>query len=98
MYLMADVTREEIDAKIKTSALETEVKIAHIDGKLDLVIMKLSDLKDDNRATRANQWVIGGTLALLIIAIAALLPTFYDLGTKNRDLIRNEVREQLAKP
>jgi len=42
---------------------------------------RFNELRDDNRAVRANQWVIGFGLAVLIIAVAALFPVFFDLGS-----------------
>jgi hypothetical protein len=41
-----------------------------MEGKIDLVLSKLGDIKEDNRAIRANQWVIGGTILLAIFGTA----------------------------
>jgi hypothetical protein len=80
------------DAKIAASEARTETKIVRMEGKLDLVVSKLDSLREDNRATRANQWVIGFGLAVLIVAVAALFPVFFDMGGKVKDWIREEVR------
>ena len=67
------------DAKIAAAEARTDTKIARLEGKVDLVVAKIdalagkfNELREDNRATRANQWVIGFGLAVLIIAVAAV--------------------------
>jgi hypothetical protein len=91
------------DAKIAAAEARTDTKIARLEGKLDLVVSKIDErfdalrdkldgLRDDNRATRANQWVIGFGLAVLIIAVAALFPVFFDLGSKVRDMVGHAVQ------
>jgi len=96
------------DAKIAAAEARTDTKIARLEGKLDLVVSKLDErfdglrdkidaLRDENRATRANQWVIGFGLAVLIIAVAALFPVFFDLGSKVRDMVDHAVQAQAAK-
>ena len=93
------------DAKIAASEARTDTKIARVEGKLDLVVSKidaigekLNVLRDDNRATRANQWVIGFGLAVLIIAVAALFPVFFDLGSKVRDMVDHGVQAHVKNP
>jgi hypothetical protein len=103
---MTDPTREEIDAKIEASEARTDTKMAHLEGKIDLVISKLdssisetrqmrADVKDDSRATRANQWVIFFGLAGIIIASLALIVAFFTLGTQFRDVIHAEVHAEM---
>jgi hypothetical protein len=94
---MAGPTREEIDAKLKTVGAETDTKIARLEGKLDLVISKLDGVREDGRSTRANMWVIGVSLALLIIGVAAAAPAIFDLGMKVREGISKEIQEQVHK-
>lgn len=88
---MADQTREEVDAKISASEARTETKIARLEGKLDLVLSKLDHVAEDNRSTRANQWVIAFGLAVLIVGVAALFPVFFGMGAQLRDMVRDEV-------
>ncbi len=99
------------DAKIAAAEARTDTKIARLEGKVDLAVAKIdaigerisglserfSGLHDDNRATRANQWVIGFGLAVLIIAVAALFPVFFDLGSKVRDMVDHAVQAHAAK-
>jgi hypothetical protein len=99
------------DAKIVAAEARTDTKIARLEGKVDLIVAKIdalgerlgglsdrfSELRDDNRATRVNQWVIGFGLALLIIAIAALFPVFFDLGSKIRDMVDHAVQAHAIK-
>jgi hypothetical protein len=100
---MTDPTREEIAAQIRASEAVTETKIVRMEGKLDLVVAKIDGLREDNRglrednrATRANQWVIGLGLAVLIVAIAALVPVFFDLGTKISDIVDKAIQARVA--
>jgi hypothetical protein len=88
---MAEHTREEVDAKIAASEARTDTKIARIEGKLDLVLSKLDSVRDDNRANRANQWIIGFGLAALMIAIVALLPVFFGIGAQVKDMVDHAV-------
>jgi hypothetical protein len=92
---MPDLTREEIDAKLAASEARTDTKIARLEGKLDLVLSKLDDVRNDNRGIRANQWVIGFGLALLIVAIAALFPAFFGIGAQVKDLVDASVQSHL---
>lgn len=95
---MTDPTREEIKAEISASEARGETKITLFAGKLDLVLSKLDDVRQDNRTSRANQWVIGFGLAVLIVAVAALFPVFFSMGSQIRDLVHMEVHDQLPKP
>src|SRR6185437_8747135 len=88
---MTDLTREEMQARIEASEARTDTKIARIDGKLDLVLSKLDSAKSDNLVIRTNQWVIGLGLAVLIIAVFALFPVFFGLGTQIRDMVDSAV-------
>ena len=78
-------------------------------SKLDDVGARVSDVRQDvkgeMRTTRANAWVIGSGLAILIVAIAALfvtmvalLPSFFGMGAQVRDLVQKEVQTQLPSP
>jgi hypothetical protein len=87
-------SRTEIDAKLAQSAAETDTKIARIEGKLDLVISKLDAVRDDNRVSRTNMWVIGFGLAAVMVAVAALFPIFFGLGAQIRELAQREVQIQ----
>jgi len=103
---MTDPTREETDAKIAAAEARTDTKITRFEGKLDLVLSKLEDVKaanetiradvrEDYRATRANQWTIGIGLAILIVALAALYPSFFVLGAQVKDMIDSSVQSHL---
>jgi hypothetical protein len=92
---MADhPTREELKGEIALVEARTDTKFARMEGKLDLVLSKLDGVRDDNRATRANQWVIGLGLAVLMVAIAGLFPVFFGIGSQVRDLVHSEIQSQ----
>jgi hypothetical protein len=95
---MSDLTREEVKAQIDASEARTEVKIARLEGKIDLAISKLDSLRDDNKVVRTNQWVIGFGLALLIVAVATLFPAFFSIGTQVKDMVDNEVQLHFQTP
>lgn len=82
------------DAKIAAAEARSDTKIARMEGKLDLVLSKLDDVREDSRSTRANQWVIGLGLAVLIVAIAALFPVFFSIGAQIRDMVHSEIKTQ----
>lgn len=95
------------DAKIAASEARNDTKIAQITGKLDLVLSKLdaaqdetrtafSHIKDDNRAVRANQWVIAVGLAILIVAVVALFPVFFGIGTQVKDMVDHAVESHFT--
>jgi Fe2+ transport system protein B len=92
---MADLTREEIKAQIEASEARTETKIARMEGKLDLVLSKLDSAKGDSLAIRTNQWVIAFGLAVLIVAVVALFPVFFGIGTQVRDMVDSAVQSHL---
>ena len=99
---MTNPTREEIQAQIAASEARGETKLARLEGKLDLVLLKLDDVKEDGRHTRNNAILIGVSLALLIIGSIAAAPVIFDLGFKLRETVTKEVQEQVqhapAKP
>ncbi len=81
-------------AKIAAAEVRTDTKVVRLEGKIDLVLSRLDGmsakfdaLRDDNRSARANQWIIGFGLAVLIVAVAALFPVFFSIGTQVRDLV-----------
>ena len=84
-------------AEIAAAEARTDTKITRMEGKLDLVISKLDDVREDGRATRANLWVVGLGLAVLIVAMITLFPVVLDLGMKTRESITKEVQEQVHK-
>ena len=84
---MPEQTREEIDAKFAAVEARTDTKIVRIDGKLELILTKMTDLsaqiqaikihgREDARSTRNTIWGAGVGLAILIVAVAALFPVF----------------------
>jgi hypothetical protein len=93
------------DAKIASVEARTDTKIARMEGKLDLVVSKidginsrLDDVRHDYRATRANIWVVGLGLAVLIVGVAALLPVFFGMGTQIRDIIDKAIEAHMSSP
>jgi hypothetical protein len=71
---MAGPTHEEIAAQLKTVSAETDTKIARLDGKR-LLATKMDnvnentlairrEVKDSERAVKANTWVIFGAIAV----------------------------------
>jgi hypothetical protein len=83
-------------AEIAAAEARTDTKITRMEGKLDLVISKLDGVREDNRSTRANQWVIGFGLAVLIVAVAALFPVFFDMGSKVHEIIEKAVQSRVT--
>ena len=99
---MTSPSREEMEARFRQASAETDTKIARMEGKLDLVLSKLDtvgeklgEVRDDNRATRANLWVIGTALAVLITALAFGVPAIFGNGLQLRDVVHSEVQETL---
>jgi hypothetical protein len=92
---MADLTREEVQLRIENSEAKNDTKIVRLESKLDLVLSKLDAAKSDNLAIRTNQWVIAFGLALLIIAVVALFPVFFSIGTQIKDMVDNAVQTHL---
>ena len=88
---MTDISRDEVDAKIALSNAQTDTKFARLEGKLDLVLSKMAEVQESTRATRANQWVIGTALAVLIVALAFGVPTVFGFGLQLRDVVHSEV-------
>jgi hypothetical protein len=84
-----------VDSKIAAAEARTDTKIVRLEGKVDLVLSKFDALRDEIRSLRANQWVIGFGLAVLIVAVAALFPVFFSIGTQVRDLVHSEIQSQL---
>jgi Fe2+ transport system protein B len=94
---MADPTREEIGARIEASEARNDTKIARLESKIDLVLSKLDAAKSDSLAIRTNQWVIAFGLALLIVAVVALFPVFFGIGTQVRDMVDSAVQSHLQR-
>jgi hypothetical protein len=91
--VMSDApSRDEITARIEAAEARTDTKIVRIEGKLDLVISKIDDVRNDYRSIRGNIWIVFFGLAGLIVAIAIGIPSIYDFGTKIRDLVHSEVQ------
>lgn len=88
-------TDKELDAKLGKLAAETDTKIARMEGKLDLVLSKMDESLESSRATKANLWVIGTALAVLMVALALGVPAIFGSGLQLRDVVHNEVLETL---
>ena len=94
---------ELTDKKIEVAEAHTDIKIARMEGKLDLVVSKidginsrLDDVRHDYLATRANIWVVGLGLAVLIVGVAALFPVFFGVGTQLRDIIDKAIDAHIS--
>ncbi len=86
-----------------------DTKIARLEGKLDLVLSKLESVgekitssedhrREDGRSIRANQWAIGVGLAVLMVALVALFPVFFGIGTQLRDMVDRAVETAVTGP
>jgi hypothetical protein len=91
-------------AEIAAAEARTDTKIVRFEGKLDLVISKLDDIKENNKTVRegqraviANIWVVFAGLAALIVGLVLLLPTFFDWGSKLRDMVEKEIHLQFQR-
>jgi hypothetical protein len=95
-------SREEMKAEIGLAEARTDLKIARMEGKLDLVISKLDALsalaRSDNAATRGNIWFVGLGLAVLIVAVVTLFPVFFSIGIHIRDIVHAEMQSQAPAP
>lgn len=86
------------DAKIAAAEARTDTKLARLEGKIDRVLDSVetsrSEARDNRRAIIANVWVVFAAVAALIVGLAAVFPTVYDLGAKNREAISRDVNER----
>jgi len=92
-----DDIREEIKDKLALAEARTDTKITVLSGKIDLVISKIDSGREENRGTRNNIWLVGFGLAALFIAIAVAFPVFVDMGSRLRDIVREEVKVSIPK-
>jgi hypothetical protein len=90
-----DATGDPQGTAMSNSDDLTDAKIARSEGKLDLVLSKLDDMREDNRSLRTNINAVGIGLALLIIACVAGAPVVIDFGFKLRETISKEVLDQV---
>lgn len=93
-------------AELAVVGAQTDTKIARLEGKLDLVIVKLDtvnentlatrrEIKDSERSIKANAWVPAVGLLAVIVGLAFGLPSIFDLGMKLRETISKEIHEQV---
>jgi hypothetical protein len=103
---------ELVDAKLAAAEARTDTKIAKLEGKLDLVLETVrsfrsdvlesgnvtrTEARDNRRAVIANQWVIFGAFSVILGIVVAAAPVVFDLGSKWRETLTTEVREQLQR-
>jgi hypothetical protein len=95
------------EARTETKIARMEGKLDLVLSKLENVLennrsiredMRESNraLREDNRSTRGNVWAVGVGLAILIVAVVALFPVFFSVGTQIRDLVHTEIHDQLS--
>ena len=100
---------EAAEARGETKIVRLESKLDLVISKLDGINTRFDDARDDARearktahadnvATRANIWVAAFGVVAVVVAIYALFPTFFDMGSKMRDLIEKEVSRQVPQP
>ena len=108
---MAELTREEIDAKIDKSNAQTETKIVRLEGKIDtlsaVLVGKIDSLKEDIQKTdnynRDSRLIIVASIFAAVIALGGLfvaMMTFGDAlfgrGMNVRDVIETTVKDTLT--
>jgi hypothetical protein len=100
--------REVTDHAIAAAEARTDTKIVRLEGKMDLVLSKLNDsiagsesirrdVKESERALKANAWVIFGALIVVIGIVITVAPVILDFGFKLREAVTKEVQEQVHK-
>jgi hypothetical protein len=107
---MADVTREEIQARIDASEAKNDTKIVRLEGKLDLVLQAVQSSRHDvletakisrQEANDNRRWVVGNIWLLFaaVVAVIAILvtvaPVIFDMGVKWRETITSEINMRL---
>jgi uncharacterized protein YlzI (FlbEa/FlbD family) len=98
--VMADSpSKDEVKFQIEASEARTDTKIERVNGKLDLVLEKISEVNDNYKTNRSNMLVgffsVAGLLIALggiIIAVWAAMPAFMDVGSKVREIAASEAR------
>ncbi|MGO9399746.1 MAG: hypothetical protein ACLP19_18165 [Xanthobacteraceae bacterium] len=101
--MKAEIALSEAHADTKIARMEGKLDL--VLSKLDGLNVRFEDARNDARearttahsdnvTTRANIWVVGLGLAVLIVAVAALLPVFFSIGAQVRDLVHNEIQSQ----
>jgi hypothetical protein len=75
-------------SKLDAAANDIGAKFASVGERLTEV---RNDVRADYAATRTNLWVVFVGILALIVALALLFPTFFDMGSKIRDLVDREI-------
>jgi hypothetical protein len=104
-------TADELaQARIDASEARTDTKIVRLEGKLDTVLNDVrafrdearenvrafrDEARDNRRAVIANQWVIFGSVVVILGILITITPVIFDLGFKWRETITKEVQEQI---
>jgi hypothetical protein len=90
---MAELTREEIDAKLDAAAARTEAVVARIEGKIDAIAADMraisnanAELREDNRGHRGL--LIGTGITLLLTVLGTGWAVFSGLTANNSSLIQ----------
>jgi hypothetical protein len=97
------------EARGDTKIARMEGKLDLVISKIDAMNIRFDDARgdarearatahSDNVATRANIWLAFFGIVAVIVAIYALFPTFFDMGSKMRDSIEKEVTRQIPQP
>jgi hypothetical protein len=105
--IQAQIAASEARGDTKIARLEGKLDL--VISKLDGINVRFDDARgdarearatahSDNIATRANIWVAALGLIAAIVAIYALFPTFFDMGSKMRDLVEKEVGRVVQAP
>ncbi|MCJ2092270.1 hypothetical protein MKK67_07145 [Methylobacterium sp. J-072] len=87
---MAGPTREEIDAKIAAAEARGDTKLKGLEGKIDLLIQTLGEVRNDNRSLKTNIWTVCAIIVAAIVGvagiIAAVVPFAFQTGIQFKDL------------
>lgn len=108
-----------VDAKIAAAEARGDTKSMRLEGKLDLVLLKLDsndrkldtynataeairrEVKDSERAVRANGWVIFAAISGLIVGVVAIIatvgPFLFEQGAKQDEITTRKVHEEFQK-
>lgn len=93
---MAQITREEVDAKLATADARSETRIVEVLGEIKAMNARIDGIQQSTAGVKATIIFTGIAVVTLVVAVLSYGQQWFGIGITTRDIVRATVQEMKA--